>query len=129
MLVNHADASLDRIPGRLKPDRFSVQLYLPFIGLIEAGKYAHQRRFARSVFAYKCVYFATAYVDLDPVISDDRAESLGDAAHGNCRRNWHFRRFHHGNGTGEYRRWQLRLLGANTSLFDSNGWVNARALK
>jgi hypothetical protein len=54
---------------------------MAFIGTINAGKHIHQGRFAASVFTQNGQNLTLIYIEVNMIISDDTAKSLGNAAH------------------------------------------------
>ena len=49
--------------------------------LVQAEQHAHQRGFARAVFAQQCMDLSSAQLQRDVVVGDDAGELLGDVKH------------------------------------------------
>ena len=81
MLVNHADAQIVGHVGVLDVDLFAVLFDDALFRLIQTKQYAHQRGFARAVFAQKGVDFAPAQLQSHIIIGLDAREFLGDVKH------------------------------------------------
>ena len=79
VLEHHADAAIDGGPRRVDHHRLAVQPHLALVRAVEPVEDAHQRRLAGAVLAQQGVDLALAQVEIDAVVRDDRAESLGDA--------------------------------------------------
>ena len=79
VLEHHADPELDGPRRRVDHDRLAVQVHLALVRAVEPVEDAHQRRLAGAVLAQQGVDLALAQVEIDAVVRDDRAESLGDA--------------------------------------------------
>ena len=58
VLMNHADARVDRVARRAEADRRAVQADLAFVGAIEPAHDVRQRRLARAVLAEQRVHLA-----------------------------------------------------------------------
>ena len=86
MLVDHTDPVAEGIPGGTDRDFLPVDKDLPFIGVVDPGKHIHEGRLSAAVFSENGEDLAPSDIQIDVIISDDRAESLPDAAqrHGWC---------------------------------------------
>ena len=80
VLVDHPDPEVDRLPRRLDRHGLAVEQELALVRPVEPVEDAHQRRLARPVLAQQRVDLAFSQVEVDAVVRDDRAESLGDPA-------------------------------------------------
>ena len=76
MLMDHADAEIERVLGGADDDGLVVDEYLALVGEIYAGKHIHKGRFARAVFTQKRQNLASVYVEPYLVVSFDRAEGF-----------------------------------------------------
>ena len=81
MLVDHADAGLDGVAGRVEDVLFAVDGDGPAVGVVEAGEDIHQRGLARAVFAKEGVDFAFAHGEGDVLVGNDAWEGLGYISH------------------------------------------------
>ena len=80
VLVDHADAVLDRGLRRAELGRLAVDQDLALVGPVEAVEDVHQRRLAGAVLAQQRVHLALAQVEVDAVVRDDAGEPLRDPA-------------------------------------------------
>ena len=80
VLVDHADAVVDRHVGRVDAQGSPVQADLALVRVVEAVEDAHERRLARPVLAEERVHLALDEVEVDVVVRDDAGEPLRDAA-------------------------------------------------
>jgi hypothetical protein len=81
MLVDHAKATVDRVAGGGKADRFPAQENLAVIGRIEAVENIHQGGLASPILAEQRVNLALTQVKIDAGVGDDSRESLDDPTH------------------------------------------------
>ena len=81
VLMHHADAQRRGVVGVVDSDLLPVFADNAALGLIEAEKDAHQRRFARAVFAQQGVYFALFELEGHVIVGLDPGKFLGDAQH------------------------------------------------
>ena len=92
VLVHHADPRVDRLARRVDAQRFAVQPKLALVRVVEPVEDVHQRGLAGAVLSEKCVHFALAQVEVDPVVRHHSREALGDPLE------LEKRRFRHGRG-------------------------------
>ena len=78
MLVDHADAEVQRIARGADGHRFITDIDLALIGEIDAGDHIHQGRFAAAVFAQQGQYLAAAHAQRDILVGHDSAKGLGN---------------------------------------------------
>ena len=97
MLVDHADAGLDRILRAANGPLLPVDQDLAAVGLVEAVEDVHQRRLAGAVLADDAVDRAGRDDEVDRPVGVDGAEPLVDAAQLD-RRGQHPRQRRHGRG-------------------------------
>ena len=76
VLVDHADAEVDRLGGRVDLDRLAVDEHLALVGVVEPVEDRHQGRLAGAVLPQQGVHLAALQVEVDPVVGYDRAEPL-----------------------------------------------------
>ena len=76
VLVHHADAQIVGVVGVVDGHDLAVLADLPLLRLVQAEQNAHQRGFARAVFAQQGVDLTAAQLQGDVVIGDDARESL-----------------------------------------------------
>ena len=80
VLVHHADAGVDRVPGRTDPQRPPAQQDLARVGLGQPVEHVHQRALAGAVLAQQRQHLAAAHREIDIAVRDHAAVALGDAA-------------------------------------------------
>ena len=83
MLMHHADAGPNGVPGPLEADRLAIDLDLARIGLDQAVENIHQCAFAGAVLADERVDLPGKDREVDAVIGQDAGELLYDATHFN----------------------------------------------
>ena len=81
VLVDHADAALDRVRRTGDLNGLTVQQDLPLVGFGKAVEDVHERRLARAVLAEQRVDLAGTHIEVDVIVGDDARISLGHAAH------------------------------------------------
>ena len=81
VLVDHADAEVERILGGAYDDLFIVDEYLALVGEIDAREHIHEGGLARSVLAEKRKYLASVYIEPNLVVSFYRAEGFTYVSH------------------------------------------------
>ena len=81
VLVHHADAQCVCVVGVADGDLLAVFEDLALLRLIQAKQNAHQRTFARAVFAQQGVYLAFAQLQGDIIVCLDTGEFLGNVEH------------------------------------------------
>ena len=86
MLMDHADAQVERVVGRGDGDLFAVDEDLAAVGEVDAGEHVHQCGLAGAVFAQQGQDLALVDGQRDLVVGHDGAESLGDIFHLNSAR-------------------------------------------
>ena len=79
--MDHADSQRRCIIGAVDLDLLSVLLDDARFRLVQAEQHAHQRGFARAVFAQQCMDLSSAQLQRDVVVGDDAGELLGDVKH------------------------------------------------
>jgi len=79
VLVNHPDARVHRVSGRVDVSDLAVYRYRPGVLFVQSVEDAHQRRLSRPVLAEESVDRAPLEREVDAVVRYDVAESLGDA--------------------------------------------------
>jgi hypothetical protein len=81
VLIDHANASSDRIPRCVKRDGSAVDGDLACIGSVQTSQDAHERGFARPVLAQQRVHFAPARRKVDAVVGNNARKCLVDTHH------------------------------------------------
>ena len=84
VLVDHADAVLERVLGGGDRHRFAMNVDLPLVGEVDAGEHVHQRGFAAAVFAEQRQDLAFVQLKVDGAVRHDLAEPLCYILHFNC---------------------------------------------
>ena len=84
VLVDHPDAQVKGVLGRADDDVLPVDGNRPLVGEVDARKHVHQGGFAAAVFPEQGKDFPAVDVQPDFVVSQDRAETLGDIPHFYC---------------------------------------------
>src|SRR5215212_1067601 len=78
MLVDHADACLERVARGAEAARSPIDEEAAGIGPIEPGDDRAERRLAGSVLAEQCMYLPSAEVECDVVVGGNAEERLRD---------------------------------------------------
>src|SRR5712691_444148 len=81
MLVDHPEASRDRIAGRMEAHGYALDEGRPIVGLVQAGEDVHQRALAGAVLPEQRVDLAVAQVEIDMIVRDEAREALDDPVH------------------------------------------------
>ena len=81
VLVHHADAQGRGVVGVVDLHHFAVLADLALFRLVQAEQHAHQRGFARAVFAQQGVDLTPPQLKGDVVVGDDTGELFGDVQH------------------------------------------------
>ena len=81
VLVDHADAQVERVLRAADGDRTAVHLDLALVREIDAREHVHERGLAAAVLAQQGQDLAPVDVQIDLLVGRDAAEGLGDAAH------------------------------------------------
>jgi hypothetical protein len=87
VLVHHADPVLDGVSWATDPDWLIVQEDLAVVGLQQTIEDVHQGRLASPVLTEQRVDLARLDREVDVVVGDEVAETLGDAAQFESQRN------------------------------------------
>ena len=80
VLVDHADAQLDGLAGRVDHLRLAPDQDLALVGLLQAVEHLHQGRLAGAVLAHQGVDLALGHLQVDLVVGDHPGVAAGDAA-------------------------------------------------
>ena len=83
VLMDHADAQIERILGGGDGHRLAVDVDLALIGEIDAGKHIHQRGLAAAVFAQQRQDLALAQFQIHGVVGHDLSKALCHVFHFN----------------------------------------------
>jgi hypothetical protein len=83
VLVNHTDAVLFAVFGRINGNLIAVDENTSAIGLINTRKHIHQRGLARAVFAQQRKNLAALDVKIDVAVRNDTAKRFCDVSHFN----------------------------------------------
>ena len=86
VLVHHADAQGVGVVGILDGYLHAVLFDDALLGLIQTEQHAHQRGFARAVFAQQGVDLTLLQLKRDVVVGDDTGKPLCDVQHFDCKR-------------------------------------------
>ena len=78
VLVDHADAQIQRIAGGADGNSLVPHVDLALIGVVDAGDHVHQGRLAAAVFPQQGQDLAPAHAQRDILVSHHRAKGLGD---------------------------------------------------
>ena len=78
MLVDHADAQVQRIARGADGNNLVPHIDLALIGVVDAGDHVHQGSFAAAVFAQQGQNFAAAHAQRDILVGYHGAKGLGD---------------------------------------------------
>ena len=82
--MHHSDSESVCIVGVLYANLNTVFFDNAFFRLIQSKQYAHQRRFAGTVFTEKCMYLAFFYPKGNVIVGNDTRELFGYAKHLYC---------------------------------------------
>ena len=80
VLVDHADAQLDGLAGRVDDLGLAPDQDLALVGLLQAVEHLHQGRLAGAVLADQGVDLALGHLQVDLVVGDHPGVAAGDAA-------------------------------------------------
>ena len=80
MLMDHANAKVDRIGGRTDLHRLPVEQDLPLIRLIKPVEDVHQGRFAGAIFTKQGVDFTSFNVKIDMIGGQYTGKALNNIA-------------------------------------------------
>ena len=81
MLGDHANPQVDGIFGRNDARRLAIDKNLAVIGVVQPVQDAHQGGFPRPIFAQEGMRFTLLQFEVDFVVGDHRAKTLGDLFH------------------------------------------------
>ena len=80
VLVDHADLVVECVLRAADRDRLSADQDLAVVGEVDACEHIHQRGLAAAVFAEQGQNLAVIDRQVDPVVGDNRAKTLGDVS-------------------------------------------------
>ena len=78
VLVDHADLVVECVLRAADRDRLAADQDLAVVGEVDACEHIHQRGLAAAVFAEQGQNLAVIDRQVDPVVGDNRAKTLGD---------------------------------------------------
>ncbi|MPM68977.1 hypothetical protein SDC9_115914 [bioreactor metagenome] len=84
MLMDHADAQIERILWGANGHGLSIYIDLPLVGEIDAGEHVHQRGLATAVLPQKRENLSALKLKIHRVVGDDFAKPLGNPLHRDC---------------------------------------------
>ena len=78
VLVDHADAQVQRVAGGADGRRLVADIDLALVGEVDTGDHVHQGRLAAAVFAQQGQNLAAAHAQGNILVGHDGAKGLGD---------------------------------------------------
>ncbi|MBM2823839.1 MAG: hypothetical protein HW413_2585 [Thermoleophilia bacterium] len=85
VLMNHSDAGVKRVTGRMEVHWLPVEVDLTPVGPVEPCEDVRQGRLARAVFPEQRVHFPNGHLEADIVVRQDSRKTLGDTGHAHGR--------------------------------------------
>ena len=85
VLVDHADARIERVARRMELDRLAVELDRALVGAVETGEDVREGCLPGAVLTEQRVHLPRRRLEVDPLVRDNAGEPLADPGHADRR--------------------------------------------